>query len=76
MRKLLESIPTTEEWEKSSEEEKDIWLFTIRHIHDKYCAHNVDTEHHPAERLAMVAACQPFVFDLIVEFDLAIDYNA
>ena len=76
MRKLLESIPTTEEWEKLNEEEKELWLFTLRHIHDKYCTSNVGTEYHPAERLAMVAAHEPFVFDLIVGFDLLIDYNA
>ena len=76
MRKLIEAIPTKEEWIKLSEEERERWFFTVQYLRREAQLPKVDTEYHPAEMMAILASSKAYVIDLISEFDLAIDYNA
>ena len=76
MQKLIEAIPTKEEWQKLSEEERELWFFTVQYLSKQAQLPRVDTEYHPAEMMAILASKQAYVIDLISEFDLAIDYNA
>ena len=76
MRKLIEAIPTKEEWEKLSEEEREMWFFTVQYLRREAQLPKVDTEYHPAEMMAILSARHAYIIDLVSEFDLAIDYNA
>lgn len=75
MQKLIEAIPTKEEWEKLNEDEREMWFFTVRYLAGEAQLPKVDTEHHPAEMLAILSVYQPYIVDFLSEFDLAIDYN-
>lgn len=76
MQKLIEAIPTKEEWEKLNEDEREMWFFTVRYLAGEAQLPKVDTEYHPAEMLAILSVYQPYIVDFLSEFDLAIDYNA
>lgn len=76
MQKLIEAIPTKEEWEKLNEDEREMWFFTVRYLAGEAQLPKVDTEYHPAEMLAILSVYQPYIIDFLSEFDLAIDYNA
>lgn len=75
MQKLIEAIPTKEEWEKLNEDEREMWFFTVRYLAGEAQLPKVDTEYHPAEMLAILSVYQPYIIDFLSEFDLAIDYN-
>ena len=75
MRKLIEAIPTKEEWEKLSEEEREMWFFTVQYLRREAQLPKVDTGYHSAEMLAILSTRHVYIFDFISEFDLAIDYN-
>lgn len=76
MQKLIEAIPTKEEWEKLNEDEREMWFFTVGYIAGEAQLPKVDTEYYPAEMLAILSVYQPYIIDFLSEFDLAIDYNA
>ena len=76
MQKLIEAIPTKEEWEKLSEDEREMWFFTVGYLAGEVQLPRVDTEYYPAEMLAILSVYQPYIVDFLSEFDLAIDYNA
>lgn len=76
MRRLIEAIPTREEWEKLSEDEREMWFFTVKYLAGEAQLPKVDTDYRPAEMLAILSTRHAYIIDLMSEFDLAIDYNA
>ena len=76
MRRLIEAIPTREEWNGLNEEGKEMLLLTLKEMYLSDDLHRDDPKYHPEEMLAILGIHHPYVFDFISEFDLAIDYNA
>ena len=75
MQNLLRAIPSKEEYSAMGEEQRELLFFTLR---DAVLAHNlpkVDTEYHPEEIMAIMAGKCPYLLDLVMEFDLTVDYN-
>ena len=76
MRRLIEAIPTREEWNGLNEEGKEMLLLTLKEMYLSDDLPRDDPKYHPEEMLAILGIHHPYVFDFISEFDLAIDYNA
>lgn len=76
MHKLIEAIPTREEWNGLNEEGKEMLLLTLKEMYLSDDLPRDDPEYHPEEMLAILSIHHPYVFDFISEFDLAIDHNA
>jgi hypothetical protein len=75
MQRLLEAIPSKEEWEKMSEEARELWFFTLKYLRKSHGLPKVGVDYHPAEIMALIAAKHPYLMDLVVEFDLSVDYD-
>ena len=76
MRRLIEAIPTREEWNGLNEEGKEMLLLTLKEMYLSDDLSRDDPKYHFEEMLAILSIHHSYVFDFISEFDLAIDYNA
>ena len=76
MRRLIEAIPTREEWNGLNEEGKEMLLLTLKEMYLSDDLPRDDPKYHFEEMLAILSIHHSYVFDFISEFDLAIDYNA
>ena len=76
MRRLIEAIPTREEWNGLNEEGKEMLLLTLKEMYVSHDLPRDDPKYHLEEMLAIMGIHHSYVFDLISEFDLAIDHNA
>lgn len=76
MRRLIEAIPTREEWNGLSEEGKEMLLLTLKEMYLSHDLSRDDPKYHFEEMLAILSIHHSYVFDFISEFDLAIDHNA
>jgi hypothetical protein len=75
MQNLLKAIPSRVEYSAMTEEQKEylsLSLATLRRSHD---LPRSGVNYHPAEIMALIAAKHGYVIDLVVDFDLAVDYN-
>ena len=76
MRRLIEAIPTREEWNGLNEEGREMLLLTLKEIYLSDDIPRDDPKYHFEEMLAILSIHHSYVFDFISEFDLAIDHNA
>ena len=76
MQKLIEAIPTREEWNGLNEEGKEMLLLTLKEMYLSDDLPRDDPKYHFEEMLAILSIHHSYVFDFISEFDLAIDHNA
>ena len=76
MKRLIEAIPTREEWNGLNEEGKEMLLLTLKEMYLSDDLPRDDPKYHFEEMLAILSIHHSYVFDFISEFDLAIDYNA
>lgn len=75
MRHLLEAIPSKEEYGAMSDDQKDflfMGLFSLLQGHD---VPKEGTKYLPPEIMAYMACKYPVVLDMVVEFDLGVDWN-
>jgi hypothetical protein len=75
MQNLLKAIPSKSEWQGMDEEQRGYLFFTL---HERLKAHDlpeVGQNYHPAETMALMLSSYPYLMDMVVEFDLEVDYN-
>jgi hypothetical protein len=75
MLNLLKAIPSKDEYVAMDDEQKDflcMGLFTLSQSHD---VPKEGTKYLPPEIMAYMACKYPVVLDLVVEFDLGVEWN-
>jgi hypothetical protein len=73
MQNLLRAIPSKEEYEGLTEEQKEFLSMSLATLRKDHPREGVD--YSLEEMMALTMAKHGYVLDLVAEFNLAVDYN-